>query len=232
MSMREIKQVANEISMNPCMFDITMMGGEPSLYPKLAEACETFLQLSNTRNITTYTNAHKVVSLPSEVVVHCSWHPTEIDDCTFLSSVLNYTERHKVRVMMMQVPKFKERTLRLAKKLAFYNIETVPIYIVKHGRALIPSWRVPGLDRANLSYNGSMISARDLATTRTNFKGCRCHLNMYTLHAGLIHRECTDEVLGGISSTRSLRLGPIVCPKDRCAITCWQDASKELGSCT
>ena len=227
LSMRDITQVAHEITLNPYTFDVTMMGGEPSLHPQVSKICDVFRALKNVRNVTMYTNGHKVVKLSRDVIVHLSYHPTEIDDQTFISSVLKYNESHKVRVMVMQVPRFRDRVASLVKTLASYNIELVPIYIVKDDRAIIPKWFIPGLDKANISWGDRMISARDLADVKTSFKGCRCHMNMYTLHDGLVHRECADEVIGDIRSIRSLNMNPIICTKDRCAVTCWQDVTKE-----
>lgn len=226
-SLRDVAQVAHEITLSPHVFDVTMMGGEPSLHPQVSKICDVFLALKNVRNVTMYTNGSKVVELAPNVIVHLSYHPTEVDDRTFVDSVLRYDENHKVRVMVMQVPKLRDRISSLVKTLASYNIELVPIYIVKCDHAIIPKWSVPGLDKANISYDGMMISARDMANIRTNFKGCKCHMNMYTLHDGLIHRECTDEVIGDIRSIRSLTMRPIICTKDRCALTCWQDVTKE-----
>lgn len=224
-SLNMARLISRYVAKNENTIDITLMGGEPTLHPLLTPICDIFRSTPNVDVITVYTNGIRRVSIPDYAVVHMSYHPTEVDDDVFIQNAHHYAANHIVRIMLVMVPSKYERILKVFNKLRGFEI--VPIYIVRHNRVILPPWTIDGIDRKNISYMGQYVSARELCETRTNFAGCRCHMNMYTVHGHSVIRECVDCVVGDISDIPKLTLDPIICTNDRCAVTCWQDVTKE-----
>lgn len=212
---------------------LNILGGEPTLHPKLKWFIESLVAIDNVGTCCLVTNALKdppQIDNP-KFVIRPSWHPTECNDDQFLKYIAQYNNKI-VDPVIITLNKFKERAVHVIKTIQeqYPHISPVPTAVV-HGDAVIKYddsvGGVPELILDGNAYTHNQLAALDL----NKFQGWRCMMVSFSITpSGLITMACKS--LGNLNIVDFLaNISPqwVTCDKRYCSDDCHLASPKYLG---
>lgn len=206
---------------------LTLLGGEPTLHPKLKEMVDKFSPIPNISNIEIHTNGRKSLKsiIKKGVIVVFSIHPEyskHID--TVIKHIQEVQESVETRVKILYHPFFKNEIHFLEKKLTENNISF---------------WYVPVCDfrereqdyeyaTATFNVNGKILPLKYIMDNKLNkFKNWMCLSHSIRVDTdGSVIALCINKKENILDKNYKLGKQLICCKSESCVNDCALDALK------
>lgn len=230
-----IDKLYDGISQSSEIFVLSLLGGEPTLYPNLSKFIEKFSDLPNVRQINLYTNSIKPLDflpITPKLWVCLTHHPSQHNESHILKNIRTLQSLGiRFRVNLMLIERYKEQIQN------FYNL-TKPLgvdyeitFLEFKGKLFLDQNIIPELENEKVCvFNNKQFSLIEFYQKygSKKFKLCICHINDYTLNLdGTLQHMCTlDKV--NIDDLKDLKIKKVLCPWGMCNDTCYAKFRKEI----
>ena len=201
--------------------DLTLLGGEPTLHPKLKEIVDKFFSIPNIRNIEIHTNGRKSLKniLRKNLKLVFSIHPEYLKHIdTVIKHIREVQGKIDFKVNVLYHPFFKNEISFLEKKLTENNIS--------FRRDIITGFREEEQDfngrDVKFNVNGKILPLKYIMNNNLNrFKNWKCLIHCLRVNAdGSIFTLCSDKTENILDKNYKLGKKLIQCTKDTC-INAW-----------
>jgi hypothetical protein len=180
------KQIDHLIDdMAKCRVNIipTILGGEPTLHPKLNYIIERFDALENVPRIIIVSNAVKnlsTIKFTDKVDLAVSYHTGITKDEVFYNNISHPNVlKHLWRVMFLLTPKYKQYKDKLYNKLKTLkkdiSIEPRPLFLIETEKYFDSFLEEDAELIKDTVVDGREMSYYDMLKIRNNFKGMMCY---------------------------------------------------------
>lgn len=225
---KQINHIINVIKNSKHNFQISLMGGEPSLFPKLNTLIEK-LNISNIKKIIVYTNGNKTLNVKN-VDVYISYHPKEANDDIIINNIKIYMQNNNVLVNVLCLDKYKNKINSFINKIKNLNIKLNYTHICLNDKTLLTQMD----NQLRYNFNNKLYSASDIIKNNLNrFKGYKCDINLYCLHInGDLYLDCENKPILNIFKVNNLDCLKYykICDKEQCYDECWFNFTKTKGT--
>ena len=245
MKLNQVEIITKRLKELPYEIDIGILGGEPSLHPKLYEIVREFSKIPNIRDLVLFSNGTRTkllevlqklqVNRDPRLKVNLSFHPTEIKDFEKFNDIVDKVYKMgflwKITVMITKGQEDKiNKFMKLKEKYpdVFFE-QTYPVVhdeIEEFGadldQELLRSFVVNEDEEHPLTYDE--VVDRGL----NRFKGWKCALRYFHINVdGTIHANCFESV-GNIFKD-NLPVDSCTCPLESCVHDCMLETLKTLN---
>ena len=207
--------------------ELELLGGEPTLHPRLDGIISTLAQLDNVVNIGVLTNAYNYRKLPpGKAWCLCTYHPYKRYLRQYLDNVSRYLDDGIPVVLTTTYQKhYHDEFMAIQQFASNHGLTFDPTYIFYNNKVSIPDHEVGS---KIFTLDGVPLSQVELFDRKLNsFTGWMCAQRM--LHMGVdgtISTRCQD--IGTISA-QNLEPMPIRCQHEWCVLDEQIEDPKWLG---
>jgi len=231
------QQVAyiKKINASPLDIHISIVGGEPSLFPKLKE----FTRLIE-RDITIITNLYKIpdVETPSKIRLNISYHAEEVEDEVFINKInriqgmgfkhvkvnfLIHHSKHRWPQIESMIKKIHSMSVDMEVSFLTRNMKffKYPTGIKEFIESIKPYFKLENLYVFDDKEYNELTLYTPIMNGDTNFKGYDCYINRYNINIdGMISKSCIGESITIDELTKIDKITPITCPYMECNYNC------------
>lgn len=226
-------EYAKKISSMPDV-SVNIVGGEPSLFPRLREFTSYFSDLVITTNLSKIPDVHK----QENINLNISYHVDQVEDENFkinINKVLNM----KFKSVIVTIIMHHSRT-------HWDRVEGMSKYIYSLGVKMEPSYLTNGYtffkypkgfgefrDRISKYFKSEELYVFDeksysefglfdaITENSTHFKGYDCYINRYIINIdGLISKSCIGDEISIDDLVNINKIKPITCNQESCTLNC------------
>lgn len=238
LSHEHLSSVIKEMEHSVSDLRVSLMGGEPSLYPNIATVMRNIASLDKVREVEIFTNALKRLDLDDnqKYSIVCSYHPRDCKDLdTFKSNIKYYSTKHKkVLVYLMTIldpdsfSKIKqmklfceENGIRCCMEYIFDNAGNLERYLSLDANDYAEYKKMEMESRYvvvnNKKYTADEFYRKDL----NHFKGMKCYasrlLKLEIRDPSNFRIECAKSVISvPVRNYLRKEICPIVCKHNTC----------------
>lgn len=232
-----INAIYNGIKNNQEKFCISLLGGEPTLYPNLERVIRKFHDLDNVLKIELFTNSKQKINYEyPKLWINASFHPTEEPTGKLiLDNIKNYP-KERVTISLLMLKKYKKELQEFylkCKELGITNYDVTYITSNKSGKTTFITDIIPELEHQKMYIRDNKeLTLLDVFNGNNCFKNWNCELNDIDISVtGEITIPCTNETY--VLNTheiqeyfKRLKYRTIKCKYDKCDNPCWINAPK------
>ena len=226
-------EYAKKISAMPDV-SVNIVGGEPSLFPKLKDFTSYFSDLIITTNLSRIPDVHK----QENINLNISYHVDQADDEDFkanIDKILSMNFKSIIVTIIMHHSKVHwDRVENMSKYLYFLGVSIEPTYLT-HGYNFFKYPKGFKDFRSKISkyfkaeefyiFDEKSYSEFDLfdaiTENSTRFKGYDCYINRYIINInGLISKSCVGEEISIDDLVNIDKIEPFTCNQETCTLNC------------
>lgn len=226
---KQIDHIINVIKNSKHNFQISLMGGEPSLFPKLNILLEK-LNLLNVKRVVIYTNGIKALNVKN-TNIYISYHPKEAIDEIIITNIKTYLNNdNAIIINVLCLDKYKIKINSFINKIKNLDVKIAYIHICLNGKTFLTE-----IDKQlRYNFNNELYTSSDIIKNNLNkFKGYKCNINLYCLHInGDLYLDCEDKPILNIFRVKDLNCLKYykMCDKEQCYDECWFNFTKTKGT--
>lgn len=221
-------EVIDALAKSNLKFKICLLGGEPTLHPRIWRIIEALQKLDSVKYIELFTNSKKVlnpkISNFEKLQINLSYHVTEDPDISIFKKNIDFCNLHhipfKVFLMVVQDSKFLGKCKEVYDSLP----NVICHYITTND---VTEAKVKFDDNEDLfRVNGKILKISEILSNPElhNFIGMNCDRSDYTINVdGTIDNMCVSNI--GHIKNFTFRKNMVKCNRE-CSNACWMETKK------
>lgn len=228
---REVtEKVIDSIRKSPYTFKICLLGGEPTLHPRIWAIINELQRLKNVKYIELFTNSKKILhpklSDFSKLNFNLSFHVEEEPDLDVFRTNIEFCKNNdipfKVFLMIIQNEKYLKQC-----KIVHDSLPNVVCHYITTNDVTSAKIRFSDESEDTFLVNDKEVKISEILNnigTIYSFRGLNCDLSDYTVNVdGSIDNMCRVQV-GNINNFE-FKKHSVICDKE-CTNACWMETRK------
>jgi len=212
-------------------FKVCLLGGEPTLHPRIAEIIRKLDALENVRYIELFTNTRKLLSKvlkgfrSDKLTVNLSFHITENPPLDVLDDNIRYCRDNNLKFNIFLMIPQEEKYIYSLKEIYQKYKENVKVNYITTDDVTSAKVHFENEKEDTFLIDDKVISASEVLNKGLHdFKGMYCDRSDYTINVdGSIDNMCISQV-GNITHF-TFKKNTVICDRD-CGNACWMETKK------